>query len=63
MANDPIQAKLDAIDWEYGDKDQVAIAELTKRIEKKGHSFGQISYSDLVRGVEFHFLNINNGKP
>ena len=62
MQSDPIQEQLDAIEWEYGDKDPAAIAELTSRIEEKGRNFGLISYSDLVRGIEFHFPNINGGK-
>lgn len=59
---DPIQTQLDIIQWEYGDKDPAAIKELTARIEKTGRMFSLISYSDLVRGVAFHFPNIGNGE-
>jgi len=62
MSHDQIQAQLDAIQWEYADQDLVAINELTTRIADTGRKFGLISYSDLVRGVNFHYPNINNGE-
>lgn len=63
MAHDPIQAALDAVEWEYADRDLAAIDELTKRIADTGRKFGLISYSDLVKGIEFHYPNINSGRP
>lgn len=60
---DPTAAKLDLVEWEYADKDPDAISELQSRIEAKGRQFGLISYTDLVRGVDFHYPNINQGKP
>jgi hypothetical protein len=60
---DVIQARLDAVQWEYGDKDPVAIDELTHRIVTTGRKFSLISYSDLVKGVEFHFPNVRSGEP
>lgn len=60
--NDPIQDELDAIEWQYADKDLSAINELTKRIEETGRIFGLISYTDLVNGVIFNYSNINGGK-
>ena len=59
---DPIAERLKAIEWEYADKDSAAVAELRRRIEETGRRFRLISYTDLVRGVDFHFPNINNGR-
>jgi len=58
---DPIISQLNGIEWQYGDKDPNAISELTGRIAATGKRFGLISYSDLVRDVEFHFPNIRDG--
>lgn len=60
---DPIVEKLNAIEWEYGDKDPRAISELRSRIEETGRKFRLISYTDLVRGVDFHYPNIKQGGP
>ena len=60
---DAIGKELKSIVWEYADKDIPAIEELERRIAEKGRTFGLISYSDLVRGVDFHYSNINNGSP
>ena len=62
MPLDPIQAKLEAVQWEYADKDLEAVNELTGRIAETGRKFGLISYSDLVKGIEFHFPNIAGGR-
>ena len=59
---DPIANKLIAIQWEYADQDPIALAELSKRIEETGKKFSLISYSDLVKGIEFHYPNINDGE-
>lgn len=60
---DKIAKRLQEIDWEYADKDLSATAELEKRIENTGRNFGLISYTDLVKGIDFHYPNINHGKP
>lgn len=60
---DPVIAKLNAITWEYADQDLDAIAELRTRIEQAGRKFGLISYTDLVKGIDFHYPNINQGQP
>ncbi len=61
MVRDPIQDKLDAVQWSYADKDLSAINELTRRIRETGRKFGLVSYSDLVKGIEFHYPNIDGG--
>ena len=60
---DAIESRMDAIVWEYADKDLAAIAELTNRIAETGRKFGLISYTDLVSGVPFHYPNIDSGQP
>lgn len=57
-----LERKLRAIKWEYADKDPIALGELRGRIAQTGRKFGLISYSDLVKGVEFHYQNIGNGQ-
>ncbi len=60
---DAIAEKLKLIEWEYADKDPLALNELQNRIEDTGRKFSLISYSDLVKGVDFHYSNINDGNP
>lgn len=61
MTTDPIAERLKTIVWDY-DKDASAQAALRQRIEDVGRRFGLISYSNLVKGIDFHFPNINNGR-
>ena len=58
---DAIETQMFQIQWSYGDKDPAALAVLQKRISEVGRSLGLITYTDLVKGVEFHLPNINNG--
>ncbi len=58
---DAIEAKMSEVDWSYGNKDMNALAILEKRIAETGRSLGLITYTDLVKGVEFHLPNINSG--
>ncbi len=60
---DPIAEKLKAVQWQYADQDLDAIAALRSRIQETGKKFGLISYTDLVKGIYFHYPNINDGKP
>jgi hypothetical protein len=59
---DPIAEQLRAIEWEYADQDLAALAILSQRIQETGRNFGLISYSDLVKGVDFHYPYINGGR-
>lgn len=63
MNKDELEKKLRAIQWKYADKDMEALSILRDRIAETGRKFGLISYSDLVSGIEFHYPNINDGKP
>lgn len=58
---DGLERKLRAIQWEYADKDPASLGKLRDRIAETGRRFGLISYSDLVKGIEFHYPNISDG--
>ena len=60
---DPIIERLNAIHWDYADQDTIALENLRNRIQETGRQFRLISYSDLVRNVDFQYANINNGQP
>jgi hypothetical protein len=52
---DEILRKLNEFNWLYADKDPQALAILEERIAKaSAHENRTITYSDLVRGVEFN---------
>jgi hypothetical protein len=59
---DNLAQKLRAIEWDYADKDLDALGLLRQRIQDTGSRFGLISYSDLVKDIEFHYPNIDDGK-
>lgn len=61
-AMDELERKLKATRWEYADKDSAALDQLRQRIADTGRRFGLISYSDLVRGIEFSYPNIREGQ-
>ena len=58
---DKIAERLQEIEWQYANRDLEALAILRNRVQETGKKFGLISYTDLVRGVEFHFPNVNEG--
>jgi hypothetical protein len=60
--NDELCAKMKAIDWIWADKDPNALEILESRIEEKGQNLQTITYSDLVKGVDFHLPNVRNGE-
>jgi len=60
---DEIVARMQAVNWHYGDKDANALSILEERIAETGRKLGLITYSDLVRGVDFRLPNIKNGEP
>jgi hypothetical protein len=59
---DEIAQKMAEIEWIYADKDPNALAILEERIADTGQKLGLITYSDLVKGVDFHLPNIRNGE-
>ena len=58
---DQLANTLRAIVWDYADKDLAALAVLRDRIQDTGRNFSLISYTDLVKNIDFHYPNINNG--
>lgn len=59
---DIILEKFAKIPIHYGDKDPAALAELERRVEGAGRKRGLLTYSDLVRGVEFNLANLKEPK-
>lgn len=57
-----IVQQLQGIVWQYADRDLAALGILRERISDTGRKFGLISYSDIVKGVDFHFSNIGEGR-
>lgn len=57
---DPVAKRFREIRWDFGDKDAAARAELSSRIADAGRRRGLITYSELVRGVEFHLPNVKD---
>ena len=49
------------VHWAWADKDPNALAILEERIAETGRNLGMITYSDLVKGVDFHLPNVRNG--
>ena len=56
--SDPILDNFARITWHYADKDPEALAELESRVAKAASKRGLLTYSDLVRGVEFNLANL-----
>lgn len=59
---DEIVQKMAEIEWIYADKDPNALAVLEERIADTGRKLSLITYSELVKGVDFHLPNIRNGE-
>ena len=61
---DEVLARLEACEWTYGDRDPVALAELSRRIAAIGRTSQDfLKYSELVDGVTFRLSNVANGAP
>ena len=59
---DDLCRKMRDVNWKWADKDPEALAVLEGRIEEAGRSLQMITYSDLVKGVDFHLPNVRNGE-
>jgi hypothetical protein len=55
---DKILERFRSIKWNYAPRDPGARAELDRRIAEVGRRRGLITYSDLVRGVNFNLANL-----
>lgn len=60
---DDVARQLREIEWDYATTDVTALGELRNRVEDTGRRFQLISYTDLVKGVDFHYPSINGGAP
>lgn len=58
---DEIAKKMADVSWVYADRDPNALSILEERICQTGKRLQLITYSDLVKGVEFHLPNIRGG--
>jgi hypothetical protein len=59
---DEILIRLAETNWAYGDKDGAALAILEQRIAEAGRRQEFVTYSDLVKGVEFHLPQVRGGE-
>jgi len=59
---DELCKKMRAENWKWADKDPNALAVLEGKIAEVGRNLGMITYSDLVKGVDFHLPNVRNGQ-
>jgi len=59
---DEIAARMMAVEWVYADKDPQTLAVFEERIADAGRKLGLITYSELVKGVDFHLPNIRKGE-
>jgi len=58
---DTIAKKLSECKWIYAPQDPIAYAEIEKRIIETGQNLRLITYTDLVKGIEFHLPNVGEG--
>jgi hypothetical protein len=58
---DAIAQKMAEVNFVYADKDPDAVAILEHRIAEAGKRLQLITYSDLVKGVDFHLPNVKKG--
>ena len=59
---DQIANKMSSLEWTYGDKDPEALSLLEESIAESGRKLGLITYSELVRGLDFHLPSIRKGE-
>ena len=59
---DRILESFAAIPWHYADKDPKALSELEGRVARAASKRGLLTYSDLVRDVEFNLPTLKNPK-
>jgi hypothetical protein len=60
MPNDELCQKMTAIHLIWADKDPAALEILEHRIADAGQNLQMITYSDLVKVVDFHLPNVRN---
>ena len=60
---DAVAKRMLNANWNYPRQDDAALAELERRIGDAGRQERLITYSDLVRGIQFRLRSVQNGKP
>lgn len=60
---DPLLEKLKSFDWPLPDQDEAGYQQIKAKVAKAGKRRQLLTYSDLVRGVDFHDPDRNSGKP
>jgi hypothetical protein len=60
---DPVEHRLEEYPWPYASQDPLALAEIARRVAVVGRSGGLLTYSELVRGIDFHLPTVNRGEP
>lgn len=61
MTHDQIIDRMRQVRLDYGDGDRAALEEMLRRISVAGATRSLLTYSDLVRGIEFRLANVNGG--
>src|SRR6266849_3229768 len=59
---DELCGKMRAENSKWADKDLNSLTVLEGKIAETGRNLGMITYSDLVKGVDFHLPNVRNGE-
>jgi len=60
---DAVARRMMEVKWSFADKDANALDTLAQRIADAGRREDVVTYSDLVRGLEFHLPTVQNGIP
>lgn len=61
--NDPVAHRLAEFPWPYASQDPRALAEIANRVAATGRAQDLITYSDLVKGMDFNLPSVNHGAP
>ena len=62
IGRDDFWKELQRVKWSYASQDMVALKRLEQRIATTGRRQDLISYSDLVKGIQFKMNNVQQGQ-
>ncbi len=62
MSMDPLLENLKTFKWALADQDESSYQEIKRRIATSGKMRKLLTYSELVKGIDFQIGSINNGK-
>jgi len=60
---DSTLAKLHEVQWRWATQDPASQQEIERRIGERARKQGLITYSDLVRDIDFEIPSVNEGRP